>query len=87
VPGPCCVQWLRRGGPRRRDKDASNRDAEEYYQGLMNKICSGQGTPKRPQRLMRDVAVRGLRRGLERVVAPDEAHFGYRIWDGKGSSV
>lgn len=72
------------GWPTAGDRDANNRNAEEYYHGLMNKICSAQGTPKRPQRLIKTWLFEAFDEDWKRVVAPYEAHFGYRTWDGKG---
>lgn len=71
------------GWPTGGDKDASAERASDYYNGLMNHICSGRGTPLRPNTFIKTYIFEAFDEDWKASVAPYEAHFGYRTWDGK----
>jgi len=61
---------------------ASTDMAHQYYTNLMGKICSGQGTPRRPGQNVRTWVFEIFDEAWKGAWAPYEAHFGIRNGDG-----
>jgi len=83
APWPCPAV-AEAGWPTAGDPVASVRNAADWNQRLLGKVCSGQGTPRRPGLRMRTWLFEAFDEPWKHASdTPWEAHWGIWDWEGR----